>query len=224
MFDDMMSLELINTTLGDFEKATTDLKKSFDDMIVKPLNETIDGITAGVAIQMNYSDDGPDTSVPSKGCLVRKDGDVDNTQQQQPEQPHQQPLQKSATTDDGAEVQPRLEQQENTDEVPSKPTDTMQEHIHPSPSTTVVVRNNEDCNDEDEDGRITKTGPSRTPHNSDICGIKTIKRAIHDGNTVTVSRRLLKDRSQIIMTSRVEFDDPHKESVEAKQIFIRLDE
>ena len=54
-----------------------------------------------------------------------------------------------------------------------------------------------------------------------ICGIKTTKRAINDGYTVTVCRKLLPDKSQIIMLSSVVFDDPSKEDIRARQIFER---
>jgi hypothetical protein len=61
-----------------------------------------------------------------------------------------------------------------------------------------------------------------TQKTKNICGIKTTKRAIDDGYTITVCRRLIEDKTRIIMTSKVEFDDPQKKVVEAKQIFERI--
>jgi hypothetical protein len=62
-----------------------------------------------------------------------------------------------------------------------------------------------------------------TSKTNNICGIKTTKRAIDDGYTITVCRRLLENNTKIIMTSKVEFDDPKKDAIEAKQIFERTE-
>ena len=62
-----------------------------------------------------------------------------------------------------------------------------------------------------------------TSKSNNICGIKTTKRAIDDGYTITVCRRLLENKTKIIMISKVEFDDPKKENIEAKQIFERIE-
>ena len=61
-----------------------------------------------------------------------------------------------------------------------------------------------------------------TPKKSNICGIKTTKRAINDGYTITVSRKISADKSRITMFSAVEFDDPAKQDIESKQIFDRV--
>ena len=62
-----------------------------------------------------------------------------------------------------------------------------------------------------------------------IIGIKTTKRAINDQYTIIVCRRLADDRSKIIMTSTVEFDDKSKNKgsgkngvYESRQIFERV--
>mmetsp|Transcript_38891 Transcript_38891/g.94155 ORF Transcript_38891/g.94155 Transcript_38891/m.94155 type:complete len:573 (-) Transcript_38891:79-1797(-) len=62
-----------------------------------------------------------------------------------------------------------------------------------------------------------------------IIGIKTTKRAINDQYTIIVCRRLADDRSNIIMTSTVEFDDKSKNKgsgqngvYESRQIFERV--
>jgi hypothetical protein len=56
----------------------------------------------------------------------------------------------------------------------------------------------------------------------DGTGIQTLKRAVNDGYTVTVRRRLAPDRSKLTMTSTVTFDDESKETVDCMQIFERL--
>ncbi len=57
----------------------------------------------------------------------------------------------------------------------------------------------------------------------DDMGIQTMKRAVNDGYSVRVCRRLAPDRSQLTMTSTVTFDDKDNETVECKQIFQRID-
>ena len=57
----------------------------------------------------------------------------------------------------------------------------------------------------------------------DKTGIQTLKRAINDGYTVKVCRRLSPDKSKLTMTSTVDFDDESKDSVECRQIFERID-
>jgi hypothetical protein len=57
----------------------------------------------------------------------------------------------------------------------------------------------------------------------DNAGIQTLKRAINDGYTVKVCRRLSPDKSKLTMTSTVDFDDESKDSVECRQIFERID-
>ncbi|KAG7356000.1 hypothetical protein IV203_000686 [Nitzschia inconspicua] len=68
-----------------------------------------------------------------------------------------------------------------------------------------------------ENGGNTKSGDSA----SRIVGIQTHKRAIDDGYTILVQRRLSDDKSQIILTSRVQFDDDARADVQSKQIFQR---
>jgi hypothetical protein len=55
-----------------------------------------------------------------------------------------------------------------------------------------------------------------------VVGVQTSKRAVDDGYTITVQRRLSDDKTQIVMTSLVEFDDPTKPNVQCKQIFQRI--
>ncbi|KAL3908764.1 MAG: hypothetical protein SGARI_002919 [Bacillariaceae sp.] len=69
---------------------------------------------------------------------------------------------------------------------------------------------------------VTALATSMTPKKSHICGLKTTKRAINDGYTITVSRKLSADKSRITMFSAVEFDDPAKEDIESKQFFDRV--
>lgn len=57
----------------------------------------------------------------------------------------------------------------------------------------------------------------------DKTGIQTLKRAINDGYTVRVCRRLSPDKSKLTMTSSVTFDDETKGSVDCRQIFERID-
>ena len=57
----------------------------------------------------------------------------------------------------------------------------------------------------------------------DNSGIQTLKRAVNDGYTVKVCRRLTPDQSKLTMTSAVTFDDESKEAVECTQIFERLE-
>jgi hypothetical protein len=66
-------------------------------------------------------------------------------------------------------------------------------------------------------------GTSSDHPSSRIVGIQTHKRAVDDGYTILVQRRLSDDRSQIILTSRVKFDDNSKVDVQSKQIFQRSD-
>jgi hypothetical protein len=68
----------------------------------------------------------------------------------------------------------------------------------------------------DSDGTGTSTDPSTT-----IVGIQTHKRAVDDGYTIFVQRRLSDDKNQIILTSRVQFDDDSKADVQSRQIFQR---
>jgi hypothetical protein len=63
-------------------------------------------------------------------------------------------------------------------------------------------------------------GTSSDP-GSRIVGIQTHKRAVDDGYTIVVQRRLSDDKNQIILTSRVHFDDNSKTDVQSKQIFQR---
>lgn len=57
-----------------------------------------------------------------------------------------------------------------------------------------------------------------------VVGIQTTKKALDDGYTVVVQRRLTDDGSQIIMTSSVTFDDPAKQqdNVQSRQVFERV--
>jgi hypothetical protein len=57
----------------------------------------------------------------------------------------------------------------------------------------------------------------------DKTGIQTLKRAINDGYTVRVCRRLSPDKSKLTMTSTVTFDDETKGSVDCRQIFERIE-
>lgn len=54
-------------------------------------------------------------------------------------------------------------------------------------------------------------------------GIQTTKKAVNDGYTIRVCRRLTPDRSGLTMTSTVTFDDEDKETVECKQVFERVE-
>lgn len=224
-FDEMMS-DGLKSTLDDLEQwaTTTGLKKSFDDMIVKPLNETIDGIATAVV------------AIPAPIVVV--DHPRDDNGQEGDDGPAAEGAQQQATS------RPRTEGHKRTGSEPkvsSRPMSAIQEGRGFSSSTPVGVDSDEeDCDEDDhdhideenEDGAAALHAPPppvggpRPPHTAagEICGIKTTKRAINDGNTVTVSRHLLKDASRIVMTSRVEFDDPHKEPVQARQIFERLKE
>jgi hypothetical protein len=57
----------------------------------------------------------------------------------------------------------------------------------------------------------------------DKTGIQTMKRAINDGYSVRVCRRLAPDRSRLTMTSTLTFDDKSRETVECIQIFHRIE-
>lgn len=58
----------------------------------------------------------------------------------------------------------------------------------------------------------------------DKTGVQTLKRAINDGYTVRVCRRLSPDKSTLTMTSTVYFDEESKESVECRQILKKIDD
>jgi hypothetical protein len=60
--------------------------------------------------------------------------------------------------------------------------------------------------------------------NAVIVGVQTEKRAVDDGYTIFVQRRLSDDQTQIIMTSYVKFDDTTKGDVQSTQIFQRMQE
>ncbi len=207
--DDLMS-EGLKSTFVDIERATTDFKKSFDDMIVKPLNDTIDGIAAAAAIPV-IELKGSNSSCDSTEVVVRSD-----------------PQQGSMSTIFSVTYSPMerqevvIEDRDNSAPVSSRPIPAEPQGSHSYATRT--------ADDDDGGGETTPTtAPSpdaATPRGAGgvVCGIKTTKRAIHDGNTVTVFRHLLRDGSGIVMTSRVEFDDPTKEAVEANQVFERLRE
>lgn len=67
------------------------------------------------------------------------------------------------------------------------------------------------------------TDASIAASGSRIVGIQTHKRAVDDGYTILVQRRLTDDKSQIILTSRVQFDDDAKADIQSKQIFYRIE-
>jgi hypothetical protein len=58
----------------------------------------------------------------------------------------------------------------------------------------------------------------------DKTGIQTLKRAVNDGYTVRVCRRLSPDKSTLTMTSTVYFDDESKDAIDCRQLFERIDD
>jgi hypothetical protein len=54
-------------------------------------------------------------------------------------------------------------------------------------------------------------------------GIQTSKRAVDDGYTIRVCRRLSEDKQRILMDSTVTFDDESKDEIPSKQIFQRTE-
>jgi hypothetical protein len=54
-------------------------------------------------------------------------------------------------------------------------------------------------------------------------GIQTTKRAVDDGYTIRVCRRLSEDKQQILMDSTVIFDDESKDEIPSNQIFQRTE-
>jgi hypothetical protein len=72
-----------------------------------------------------------------------------------------------------------------------------------------------------ENSKGNTTAAEDEENTSRVVGIQTHKRAVDDGYTILVQRRLSDDKSQIILTSRVQFDDESKPDVQSKQIFQR---
>lgn len=68
------------------------------------------------------------------------------------------------------------------------------------------------------------TMPPVAPAAVQVVGIQTTKRAVEDGYTVYVQRRLAPCGTKLFMESRVEFDDDTKETVKSSQIFQRVEE
>jgi hypothetical protein len=304
-FEDLMVEVGLKSTLGDLERATTDFKKSFDDMIVKPLNDTIDGMAdtidgiassaadtidgiassavAAAAIPViemsgSYSttDTTSSTTINNNKIETCTDDDAYPPMERQVEvsiengivadnnnnnynnngtmdivytgsggggggtdvipnnAPHQQ-QQKQQQKQESLHEFKAIVVLDDDDHQPSSPSTIMvQPPPPPSPppqpcpslSTAIKSPNKTTSTTTTPTTNITMMPHRRHSHrDSDVlyCGIQTTKRAMNDTNyTITVRRHLLHDKSQIIMTSRVEFDDPRKDAVEAVQIFERI--
>jgi hypothetical protein len=54
-------------------------------------------------------------------------------------------------------------------------------------------------------------------------GIQTTKRAVDDGYTIRVRRRLSEDKQQILMDNTVTFDDESKDDIPSNQVFQRTE-
>jgi hypothetical protein len=90
-------------------------------------------------------------------------------------------------------------------------------------SDSIWDQDNQENTDAAANTSLADDGFSSCDPNSRIVGIQTHKRAVDDGYTILVQRRLSDDKNQIILTSRVQFDENNKADVQSRQIFQRYE-